>query len=56
MISGRSLDQKRKLVANVTSTVTEAIGVNEDDVHIILHESEAENASTGGVLLLDSRK
>jgi len=56
MISGRSLDQKRKLVAEVTSTVTEVIGVNEKDVHIMLHESETENASTGGVLLFDSRK
>jgi 4-oxalocrotonate tautomerase len=56
MLSGRSVDQKRELVAKVTSTVTEVIGVDAKNVHIILHESEMENASNGGVLFLDSRK
>ena len=56
MVVGRSIEQKRSLVEKITATLTETINVNEENVHIILHESPAENASTGGVLLFDARK
>jgi 4-oxalocrotonate tautomerase len=56
IISGRSLDQKRMLVSKVTSAVTETIGTAEESVHIVLHESEAENVSKGGVLRADLRE
>jgi len=56
MISGRSIDQKRTLVSKVTAAVTESIGTPEETVSIVLHESELENLSKGGLLRADSRK
>jgi 4-oxalocrotonate tautomerase len=56
ILKGRSIDRKRELAEKVTSAVTESIGVDRETVHVLLHESELENAAKGGILFADSRK
>ena len=53
MWSGRTLDQKRKLVKKVTEAVVEALDLQPDEVKIRIVESEKENYAVGGVLRND---
>ncbi len=53
MWSGRTLDQKRKLVKKVTEAVVEALDLQPDEVKIRIVESEKENYAVGGVLRSD---
>ncbi len=53
MWSGRTMDQKRRLVRLVTDAVVEALGVPAQDVQIKIFEGEKENAARGGVLRSD---
>jgi 4-oxalocrotonate tautomerase len=53
MWSGRTLDQKRKLVKKVTEAVVEALDIQPDEVKIRIVESEKENYAVGGVLKID---
>lgn len=54
LLDGRTLDEKRKLVAAVTEAVTGSLGVKPDSVRITLHEMARENYSIAGVLKSDS--
>jgi 4-oxalocrotonate tautomerase len=54
MWSGRTLDQKRKLVKKVTEAVVEALEIQPDEVKIRIVESEKENYAIGGVLRVDA--
>jgi 4-oxalocrotonate tautomerase len=51
--SGRSLDQKRGLVKDVTRAVCEHYQVGPEQVTIVLQEHEPENFAKGGVLSVD---
>lgn len=50
---GRSIEQKRELVASVTQAVADAIDVDPENIWIHLDEFEPHNFSTGGRLLGD---
>ena len=52
-IEGRTLDQKRKLVKEVTEAVARNLDVAEDAVLIQLLESSREAKAKGGVLFSD---
>jgi 4-oxalocrotonate tautomerase len=52
-IEGRSLDQKRKLVKEVTEAVARNLDVAEDAVLIQILESSREAKAKGGVLFSD---
>lgn len=52
-IEGRTLDQKRKLVKEVTEAVARNFDVAEDAVLIQLLESSREAKAKGGVLFSD---
>ena len=52
-LAGRTLDQKRKLVKEVTEAVARNFDVAEDAVLIQLLESSREAKAKGGVLLSD---
>lgn len=54
LLEGRTLDQKRKLVAAVTDAVVQTLGVPPELVRITLHEMARDNYSVGGVLMSDS--
>ena len=52
-LEGKTLDQKRKLVKDVTEAVARNLDVAEDTVLIQLMESSREAKAKGGVLFSD---
>lgn len=53
MAKGRSIEQKRKLVAEVTRAVSATLDLPPEIISIQLHEFERENWATGGELHVD---
>jgi 4-oxalocrotonate tautomerase len=53
MIEGRSVEQKRRLVKELTNVVVKYTGVTEDQVHVVIEDYAKENWGAGGVLLAD---
>ena len=49
-VAGRSLDQKRALVKDITAAVVKHFGVTADAVLVQIVESAKENKAKGGVL------
>ncbi|MCE5264475.1 MAG: tautomerase family protein [Deltaproteobacteria bacterium] len=50
---GRTLDQKRGLVKDITEAVCKHYKVDPQAVTILLHETKKENRAKGGVLVVD---
>ena len=48
MLVGRTVEQKRKLVAGITSTVTESLGVPAETVRVMIHEMGKDDYAIGG--------
>jgi 4-oxalocrotonate tautomerase len=48
---GRTLDQKRKVVARITDVLVEECGAARERIHIIINEVEEDNWGRGGQLL-----
>jgi 4-oxalocrotonate tautomerase len=55
MIEGRTLDQKRELVANMTDAVVKSLAVKADDVRIIIQEMTKQDYAVAGVLTADKK-
>lgn len=53
MFEGRTVDQKRKLVAEMTDAVVNSIGVKPEDVRIIIQDMAKHDYSIGGKLAMD---
>jgi 4-oxalocrotonate tautomerase len=53
MFPGRTLDQKRKLVALVTDAVVESVGVDPQIVRVHIRETEKHHSAIGGRLSSD---
>lgn len=53
MFEGRTVDQKRKLVAEMTDAVVNSIGVKPEDVRIIIQDMAKHDYSIGGKLTID---
>lgn len=53
LIAGRSQDQLKNLVADVTSAVTKNTGAPAEHVHVILNEMQKNRYSVGGILKSD---
>ncbi|MDI9558452.1 MAG: 2-hydroxymuconate tautomerase [Pseudomonadota bacterium] len=53
MFEGRTVDQKRKLVAEMTGAVVKSIGVKPEDVRIILQDMARYDYSIAGKLAID---
>lgn len=53
MIEGRTVDQKRRLVAEMTDTVVRTLSVKPEDVKIILQDMAKHDYAVGGVLFVD---
>lgn len=56
MIKGRSVEQKRKLVEDITRTLCETVNVPPASVRIVFEDMEPENYALGGVLKIDEPK
>ena len=55
LFEGRTLDQKRKLVAAMTDAVVKSIDAKPDSVQILLHDMSKSNVSVAGVLHSDKK-
>ena len=53
MIEGRTVDQKRKLVAEMTDAVVKTLSVKPEDVKIILQDMAKHDYAIAGVLFMD---
>ena len=50
---GRSVEQKRGLVRDITEAVTKNFNVDPDTVFVFIHEVSKENGSKAGKLQID---
>ncbi|MCX5820022.1 MAG: tautomerase family protein [Deltaproteobacteria bacterium] len=50
---GKTIDQKRGLVKDITEAVCKNYNVDPQVVTILLHEQKKENRAKGGVLIVD---
>ncbi len=55
MIKGRTVDQKRKLVATITDAVVKSLDVKNEDVRIILQEMAKDDYAVAGTLVMDKK-
>lgn len=53
LVAGRTVEQKRALVKDVTDAIVKSIGVPEAAVWISIEDMPAENFAQGGVLRCD---
>ena len=51
MLSGRTLDQKRRLIEEMTRVMVDVAGARAERVGVVLHEVDGENWGRGGVPL-----
>ncbi len=55
LFEGRTLEQKRTLVKNVTDAIVKSVDVKPETVRIILSEMSKDNMSVAGVLQSDKK-
>ena len=53
MLEGRSVEQKRRLVREMTNVVVKYTGASEEQVDVIIEDYPKENWAKGGVLFYD---
>ena len=53
MLEGRSVEQKRRLVKELTNVVVKFTGATEDQVDVIIEDYARENWAKAGVLFSD---
>lgn len=53
LAEGRSIDQKRILVREITRVVVETCGVQPEQVTVIIHENPRTDKAKGGILFAD---
>ncbi len=56
MFEGRTIEQKRKLVAALTEAVVNTLGSKPESVHIILNDIPKHNIAHAGVLAADKKE
>ena len=56
MLAGRTIEQKKKLVAEITRVSIEVLGGEPGSVDIIITDIQRENWSTGGKLWSEPRE
>ena len=55
MLEGRTIEQKKKLVEEITRVTVEVLGGKPDAVDILITDVKRENWATGGKLWSDPR-
>ena len=55
MLEGRTIEQKRKLVQEITRVTVEVLGGSPDSVDVLITDVKRENWATGGKLWTDPR-
>jgi len=56
MLTGRTLDQKRKLAQRITDVMVEEAGAQPEAVVVTFQEISKESYASGGVLIADKAK
>jgi 4-oxalocrotonate tautomerase len=56
MLTGRTVEQKRKLAKRITDALVEEAGTAREGIMIAFHEVSKESYSSGGVLMVDKGK
>ncbi len=56
MLSGRTVEQKRKLASRITDVIVEEAGSAREAVMISFNEVSKESYASGGVLMSDKSK
>lgn len=54
MFEGRTLEQKRKIVAGITQAMVEGAGTEAKEIHVILHDTSVADWGNGGVLYAEN--
>ena len=55
MLSGRTVDQKRKLAQRITDVMVEEAGAKREAVVVAFNEVARESYASGGVLMADKK-
>jgi len=55
MFEGRTVEQKRKLVAALTEAVVQSLGAKPESVHIVLQDMAKHDYAIAGVLAADKK-
>lgn len=55
ILEGRSLDQKRKLVSEMTKSICDSLSVKPESVRIIISEMANEEFAVAGTLKIDQK-
>ncbi|MDO1605451.1 2-hydroxymuconate tautomerase [Lactobacillus sp. YT155] len=50
LVEGRSDDQLKKMVQDVTNAISQDVDVPKERIHIIINEMKKNNYSVGGIL------
>ena len=53
MLTGRTIDQKRKLAKRITDAMVEEAGARHESIIVAFHEVTKESYASGGVLMAD---
>jgi 4-oxalocrotonate tautomerase len=53
MLTGRTIDQKRKLAKRITDAMVEEAGARRESIIVAFHEVHKESYASGGVLMAD---
>ncbi len=56
VLEGRTNDQKRELVQEMTRVMVEVMGSRKERVNVLIHESEATTWAVGGQLLAEEER
>jgi len=56
MLTGRTVEQKRKLAARITDAMVEEAGARREAIVVAFHEVSKESYASGGVLMADKGK
>ncbi|KRM93829.1 2-hydroxymuconate tautomerase [Lentilactobacillus senioris] len=55
LVAGRTQEQLRGIVRDVTKAVVKDTGCQDSDVHVILNEMQPDHYSVGGILKSDEK-
>ena len=56
LFEGRTIEQKRKLVATVTDAVVKSLDVTPEKVRILLHDMAKHDFAVAGTLVIDRKE
>jgi 4-oxalocrotonate tautomerase len=56
MLTGRTVEQKRKLAQRITDVLEQEAGARRETIVVAFHEVSRESYASGGVLMADKQK